>query len=114
MPVDADIAATVDVLSLEKIKAQDYRDHIRRVDAREEERLASQKSSANVYAGLASGVPPPKAELRADIVKAIAANYMKPSTATLPESIASDAKLKALRLAAAVVEVEAIVNAGTP
>lgn len=41
-------------------------------------------------------------EVRLEIVRAIAVNYMKPSTATLDESIVADAVLKAKRLKAAV------------
>jgi hypothetical protein len=110
--MDADITAAADALALERIRTQDARDHWKRYDTTDSakaDRLAAYLATMNQAA---ADLLPPRVEVRLAIVKAIAANYMKPTTGTLPETIAADTANDAARLRAAVNAVEDIVMQG--
>lgn len=97
MPIDSDIAGA-DELGLRRIAEQTRRDGVRA------NMLFLQQNG-----DVARDILPPAVELRLEIVRAIGANYMKPSTATLDASITADAINDARRLKAAVDEVYRIV-----
>jgi hypothetical protein len=99
MALDADIAQAATALDLEKIRTQEYRDHVN----------AAQSQAAFVAAEGAKLLDP-DAELRLKIVKALAANYMKPTTGTLPATIQTDTANDAERLRQAVAACVAIVK----
>lgn len=102
MALDADIAGAATALDLDKIKAQDYRNDLKA-------RLPLAQTMGAQYTGYvdaletaASGLLTREQELRRDIVRAIAVNYMKPTTGTLPATIDADTANDVARLRAAV------------
>lgn len=114
--MDQDIAGATDSFALAKIQAQDYRDNLRGIAVREERRaglyqqqVAAAATATGVVEREAADLLDPRVEVRLAIVAAIAVNYMKPTTGTLPETIANDTANDANRLEAAVTAVERIV-----
>ena len=90
MMLDTDIAGAATPFDLDKIRIQEYR---RDVSGAQRTLTAD-------------------AELRLEIVKAIALNYMKPTTGTLAETIANDTTNDTARLRAAVNAVLGLVKNG--
>lgn len=116
MALDADIAAAATTLDLEKIKAQDYRNDLkaRLPLAQQQVENDSKKtleiaSMVSLQQDVAGGLLSPQQEIRLAIVRAIGANYMKPTTGTLPGTIAADIENDSTRLRAAVDAVYKIV-----
>jgi hypothetical protein len=116
MPLDADIAAA-DPATLEKIKAQDYRDSLKASTAREAARLAAYQADvasmtkfrADQMALMreqAALLPAsePELTLRQRMGLAIAEKYMTTSTSTVPATVLADAVNDAARLRAAIDE----------
>lgn len=86
MALDSDIGSAVSALDLDRLRTQEYRRDV-----------TFQMSDAS---------------LRMRIVEALAVNYMKPTTATLAESIAADVTGDVARLRAAVNAVLGLVKNG--
>ena len=116
MALDADIAAAPDLLAVEKIKAQDYRNDLaarlplaQQHTANDTKKTAEFEEFVAVQQSAAAGLLTPQQEVRLAIVRAIAANYMKPTTTSTQQSfIEYDANLDARKLEAAVLEIEKI------
>lgn len=104
--MDADIAAAATALDLDKIKAQDYRDSLKRAA----EDRAAQRALIEAHLSWAraeyAALPPEDAaaELRREMAVAIAGKYFTTGTATLPESVLADAQKDAARFKAALDE----------
>lgn len=93
--MDADIAAAA-AEERDRIRLQEYRNQVR-------------AGKAGVDGAIGVSVLTLEQDTRLEIVKAIAANYMKPTTGTLAETVAADTANDAARLKAAVDAVVAIV-----
>lgn len=104
--MDADITAASTALDLDKIKAQDYRNALAQQAAdRAAQREVIQAFADWIKAQYATlGTPDPAADLRRDLALTIADKYFTTGTATLPDSIAVDARNDAARFKAALDE----------
>lgn len=101
MALDSDIAQAADALALERLRVQEIRNQARNAAA-----------GVGVFTGEAAKLLTPDQEVRLAIVKAIGANYMKPTTGYLPDTIEADAKVDAARLRLAVAACLDIVKNG--
>ena len=102
--MDADISAAATALDLDKIKAQDYRDALRRGA---EDRAAFRAQVQSLLDWLRAeyvALPSADAELRRELAVSIAPKYFTTSTAILPESVLADAQRDAARFKAALDE----------
>jgi hypothetical protein len=104
--MDADIAAAVTALDLDKIKAQDYRNALVSQHA---DRLAQTDVIKSMQAWAIANIDLPAAEVAADVrrrlVLSLAEKYMTTSTAVDPALVLADAQKDAARLKAAIDEV---------
>lgn len=102
--MDADIAAAASALELDKIKAQDYRDSLRKAA---EDRAAFRALAQGMFDWFKSEyatLPTAANETRTAMGLAIAAKYFTTGTATTPESVLLDAQNDARRFKAALDE----------
>ena len=109
MPLDADIAAAGNVLSVEKIKAQEYRNSVADLKAFRAAQGARLDAfilwARTEYAALPPAVQTPaeaRESARISLTKLLSEKYMTTSTATVPETILKDAREDSARLKAGV------------
>lgn len=102
--MDQDIADAVDSLALDKIKTQDWRDseavRYQMLTEESERRIALQTDQRNMLQSsvqVAAELDDPMVEKKLMLALALAPIFVKPNTATLPESIATYANACAAR-----------------
>ena len=100
MVLDTDISAATDLLMLEKIRAQNYREEVASLKQFRADQMAMLRDE---YANLASVQP--ELTLRQRVGLSIADKYMTTGTATTPAAVLADAVNDAARLKAAIDEV---------